>query len=271
MAVPATALAGRLELSAYAGPVFPTYEQSLEYDPGPLAPPLPGASIEQRGVFRLNARGGLALGGGAAFHPWRALGLEARLDTADVRVRTQGARYRVSARLPAPLGALSTDVDLGSGDVDLQRLKPLSLNLKLRSPGSGVSVSGGLSYLPGFRFVVRQAVGLGPPFGGLRTADVARVSLRAEALPQDKEEGRFGGNACVGVRLQVRPGLFLLVEGRYFRFQRQTLHWGRLESDRALPRIEEAVVRQIAEGLEPVKFNPTFFHVTAGIALGWPR
>ena len=64
----------------------------------------------------------------------------------------------------------------------------------------------------------------------------------------------------------LRPRLWLTGEGRYFRFQPQTLHWERAESDRALPAIEEAVVRQISEGLDPVRFRPSFFHAIAGLA-----
>jgi hypothetical protein len=266
--LPAAARAGGLEVFAQLGPDFPFYNQAFQYDPGPLSAPIPGSSIEQKGIFRLDARGGLGLSGGAALALGRTLAVEARLDTADVRVRTQGAVYRVRATLPAPLPAVSTDVDLGSGRVDLQRLKPLSLNLAVRSRGSpGAGLSAGLSYLPGFRFVITQALGLGVPGLDLRQPiEVARIAMRAEALPEHVGESRFGFNAGASARIRLGPRLWLVGEGRYFHFRRQTLNWGPAESDRSLSAIESAVVRQIAEGLDPVQFHPTFFHAIVGIA-----
>ena len=57
------------------------------------------------------------------------------MDTADVDVRTGGVRYRVRVALPPPIGQLTTNVDFTEGVGDLERLRPLSLNLRLRSPG----------------------------------------------------------------------------------------------------------------------------------------
>src|SRR5207248_245033 len=116
------------------------------------------------GVFTLNARGGLALNVAVS----RALGahaaLEARLDTADVSVDVTGARYHLRASLPAPLPPLSTDLDLGTGTVDLERLRPLSLNLRfVAGTRPRVALSGGVSWLPAFRFAVNQGIGIGLP------------------------------------------------------------------------------------------------------------
>ena len=115
------------QLTVSAGKVFPLYSQMFEYDPGTLAPPIPGATLEQRGVFTLDARGALAFNVALARDLGRHAALEARLDTADVTVDTIGARYRLRVNLPPPLPPLSTDVDLGTGEVDLKRLRPLSL------------------------------------------------------------------------------------------------------------------------------------------------
>jgi hypothetical protein len=268
LALPVSAHAGGLELFAQLGPDFPFYGQTFEYDPGPLSPPLAGTTIEQKGIFRLDARGGLGLSGGASLGLGRAVAVEARLDTADVRVRTQGAVYRVRATLPAPLPSVSTDVDLGTGRVDLQRLKPLSLNLAVHSHGSPrAGLSAGVSYLPGFRFVITQGLGLGVPGLDLRQpVEVARVAMRAEALPEHLGESRFGFNAGASARIRLGPRVWLVGEGRYFHFRRQTLNWGPAEAEGALSSLESAVVRQIAEGLDPVQFHPTFFHAIVGIA-----
>jgi len=260
------------EITASAGKVFPFYDQTFEYDPGALASPIPGATLEQRGVFMLDARGGVALNLALTRDLGRHVALEARLDTADVRVQTIGARYHLRANLPAPLPPLSTDVDLGTGTVDLERLRPLSLDLKLqggRRPR--LAVSAGVSWLPGFRLAVNQAIGIGlPGLSGSRLAlDVARVGLTAEALPSERGQGRFGGNAALSVGVPLGRRLTLVLDGRYFRFQKQTLHWGRAQTSGALPAIQENLVRQVESRLQPVVFNPTFFHTSLGLALGF--
>ena len=48
---------------------------------------------------------------------------------------------------------------------------------------------------------------------------------------------------------------------------RQTLVWGIPRVEPELPLIGEAVVEEIAGRLDPVDFNPTFFQLTAGLAL----
>ena len=264
------AAAAGWEVTLSAGKVFPFYNQAFAYDPGPLAAPIPGATLEQRGVFTLDARGGLALNLAVA----RTLGphaaLEARLDTADVNVETIGARYHLRASLPAPLPPLSTDVDLGTGTVDLERLRPLSLNLRL---GAGarprVALSAGVSWLPAFRFAVNQGIGIGLPAtsGARLSLDVATVALRAEALPSESGQGRLGANAGLQVDVPIGPRAAIVLDGRYFRFEKQTLHWGRAETSGPLPALQENLVRQVEERLEPVVFNPTFFHVSVGLAL----
>lgn len=254
------------ELAVSAGKVFPFYDQAFAYDPGLLAPPFPGVTLEQRGVFTLDAQGGLALNLALARDLGRHVALEGRLDTADVRVTTIGARYRLRATLPAPLPPLSTDVDLGTGTADLERLRPLSLNLKLQGGRRArLAVSGGLSWLPSFRFTVDQAVGVALP-GGRTGFDVARVGLTAEALPSEQGQGRLGGNAGLSIGVPLGRHVALAIEGRYFRFQKQTLQWGRAETSGALPAIPESLLRQLESKLEPVVFSPTFFHTSLGLA-----
>jgi opacity protein-like surface antigen len=272
--IASSASAADWEGSVWLGPAFPFYKQKFEYDPGPLSLGIPGTSLVQRGNFALDARGGIVLGAAAAVNLTPAFGLELRLDTADVRVKTQGARYALTARgLPPPLPAQFTrDVDLGTGDVDVERVRPVSLNLRFRSRGPvRVSGSAGASWLPRFRLVAHQAVGLGlPGFNGtVPIPDLAHVELAAEALPSDRGEGRFGFNAGAGVQRVLNPRVSLAVEGRYFWFQRQTLYWGRARSDTPLPPLEDALVSQIEGGLQPAKFNPTFFQATAGVTVGF--
>jgi hypothetical protein len=265
---PVNVFSGTLEGTLQLGQAVPFYEQSFSYDPGRLSSPFPGLTVEQRGIFSLNASGGLALGGSLAYYVNSHAGLELRVDTADVRVKTEGASYRVRADLPPPLPDLDTEVDLGQGTVDLERLRPLSLNVAVRSGGARhrVFVSTGASYLPGFRFEVQQAVGVAAPRLVAGRLDVARVTLGAEALPSEEGEGRLGVNAGAGVQIDLGPRAAITVEGRYFHFQRQTLAWGAPRGVGALPGLEEAIVREIGNELGPVQFSPRFFHTAAGVS-----
>lgn len=267
LALTAHARAGEWEAAALIGPSFPFYEQTFEYDPGPLAAPFPGATVEQRDIFRLDGRGGLDVAAVVAYQARDWIGVEARLDTADVSVRTEGARYVVRASQTPPI-----HVDFGGGEVDLDRLRPVSLNLRVRKPGRvALLASGGVSYLPSFRFEVRQGVGIGiTALGGVGPAlNVAQVTLGAEALPAQEGEGRWGANVGAGVQHRRGARLLLSVEGRYFHFQRQTLGWGRPESVSPLPALQQEIVRQISESLEPVRFTPAFFQATAGIGVAF--
>jgi hypothetical protein len=263
---PVAASAGELELAGYAGAVFPFYEQAFEFDPGNLSGLPPNISVEQQDIFRLDAKGGLALGAGLSwqFAPW--FGLEARVDTADVSAQITGARYLIRLDLPGPLPDLTNELTLGGGDASLHRLYPVSLNFRARTPGrTNVGASAGLSYLPSFSFEIVQRATLQPP--PPLPAAVATVTLAAEALPATQDEGRFGANAGVFVQVGIGERAALVAEGRYFHFSRQTLVWDTPRVEPELPLVGQAVVEEIAGQLDPVDFNPTFFQLTAGLAL----
>ena len=266
--VPVAVSAGELELTGHLGSVFPFYEQSFEFDPGNLPGLPPGVTVEQQDILHLDGKGGLALGAGVSwqFTPW--LGVEGRVDTADVSVEITGARYLIGVDLPSPLPDLSNELVLGGGDADLHRLYPLSLNLRARTSGrTRVGVSAGLSYLPSFSFVIVQRATFRPLEPLPLPAAEATVTLAAEALPEDEGEGRLGANAGLFVQVGLSERLALVAEGRYFHFRRQTLTWGLPEIDPSLPALGEALVEEIAGQLEPVDFNPTFFQVTAGLSV----
>jgi hypothetical protein len=258
------------ELALYAGKVVPFYDQTFTYDPGPLPVSVPGLSLEQNGTFRLEGSGALALSGGATWFFAPHVGVEARLDTADVSVPITGVRYRARIDLPAPLPDIVRDVDLGSGEVDLERLRPLSLNLRLRTgQGRRVSASAGLSYLPAFRFLAVQRVAVPDLDPRGRDLEVIEVRLGAEAAPDAEGEGRLGVNAGAAFQLPVSRRVSLNLEARHFYFQKSTLRWGRTRSSSLLPRLQEEVVRRIEEELQPVRFNPTFFHAAVGVSVAF--
>ena len=259
--------AGGLELGVHAGPAVPTYDQSFRYDPGTVTVPVPGVTLQQTGSFGIDAKGGMAFGASAALMAG-VIGLEARLDTADLELTTQPGRYEVRADLPPPLPDATTSLAIGGGPANLERVRPLSLNLRLRTPGPlALVVSGGVSYLPSLRLDTTQPVGLGVTgIGGGGRIDVATLGLRAQVTPQDEEEGRTGVNLGAGLRIALGTRLALTVEARAFRFKEQTLSWERAD-DRPLSSLETALLREVQARLPPVEFSPTFYQGTAGLAL----
>ena len=270
--IPSTLAAGGFELAAWGGKALPFADRTFVYDPGQINLGVAGVEITRRNGFTVDAKGGLALGGALIFHFAPHAGLELRVDTADVDANTVGARYRVTANLPPPFPSpLERDVDLGLGVVDLERIHPVSLNLRLRTDGpTRFIVSVGASYLPRLRVEARQPVGLGlPGFNGTPpNPAVANVVLAAEALPGlDGGEGRFGVNGGAGFQLRLGRAVALTVEGHYFYFQTQTLHWSASVSDTPLPPLENAVVQAIERALPPAKINPEFFQATAGLSV----
>ena len=254
------------EIAVHGGPTFPFYEQSIAFDPGPISG-VPGVFITQAGEYRLDGRGGLSLGAALAYHPHPAVGLELRVDTADVDVRTGGSSYRVRFPLPI-LGTIDSTVSFTEGDGDLERLRPVSLNLRLRSPGRfRVTASGGVSYLPVFRFAIRQPISAGVASGGM--VEVAKILVPAEALPEQEGDGRWGVNGGIGLQVRIGAHLHAQADGRYFTFQRQTLYWGEPQVTGALTPLQDLLVREITARLDPARFNPTFFQATVGVALSF--
>lgn len=262
--VPTGSAAGELELGVFAGQSIPTYEQTFSYDPGAFHLPttLPGVSIVEQGTFGLTARGGLAAGASLTYFPADAFGIEARFDTVGINVDATGVRYVATVAIP-PLPPFTANLDLPPGSVAVDRFTPLSLGLKLRTPGHvRFSLSVGGSYLPKAEATVTQslAVGLsrfGPPI------EVARASIRAVALPSEGQ-GRWGVTGAVGLQVPLGATVSFQAEGRAFRFQKQTLGWELVEPV-ANPALDE-ILRGAVERLDPVEFNPTFYQATAGFA-----
>jgi len=260
--------AGELALSVMAGPAFPTYEQTFEYDPSSLIPAVPGVTIRQQGTFALDASGGLAAGVALAFFPTDAFGFEARFDSVGIDVDVTGAQFTASVALPAPLPPFTTTLDLTEGQMEVDRVTPLSFGLKLRTPGSfRLTASGGVSYLPELHATARVAVGVGlPNLPGIPSSiRVTSVEVAAGAEPGEGSS-RWGWNAGLGFEVALGRSASLLAEGRFFRFPEQTLTWQVTDAGPLAP-IEEALANLARERLDPVEFSPTFFQATAGITL----
>jgi hypothetical protein len=254
------------EFAAWAGPTFPLYEQSFTLDPRGITG-VGGITVDPEGVFRLDGEGGISFGGSLSFYPSPILGFEGRIDTADVDVATGGVRYVVRGNVP-PFGTIRTTLVFSEGEGDLERLLPLSLNLRLRTPGSlSAFASGGVSYLPGFRFEIRQPVEA--EIGDAPRIPLGEVRVPAEAQPGQEGEGRWGWNVGGGIQVSVAPRVRLHADARYFHFQRQTLTWGEPEGTGALSGIAREIVEAVAGELEPARFNPTFFQAAAGVAVSF--
>jgi hypothetical protein len=263
------ARAGGFELALYAGRSWPTYDKTFSYDPGLAFSGIPGVSVSQDGRFTLSGDGGLALGGGATYYFVSMLGIEGRLDTADVKVNVSNPVLHVNADLPFPLPDLSQDITLAPGTVDLERLRPLSLNLKLRTPGPvRFTLSAGASYLPEFRFSVTQPLAIGVTGITPSQVSVGTLVYRADAAPSGQGQGRWGLNAGAGLQIALGDRFALLVEGRAFVFQKQTIRWTRADG-RPLSAVEQTLAAELERRLQPLEFNPTFIQATAGIAISF--
>ena len=251
---PATGVAGEVELTGWIGPSLPFYSQSFTYRPPPV-PPLPGFSVEQLGEFHFDASGGLSFGGGLAWHGAGPIGVELRVDTAEVKISQDGASFRVMVRPPAPLPPLSFDIDT-SGSATLGRLVPISLNLRYRSKGRvGLLASAGVSYMPGVDFSITQELGLGA-IGGLGGFELPTLPLEAGG----KIDGFWGANAGLGVRFRLNERLSANVEGRGFFFGERELEWS-IDRFPLGPGVGEALRQQLG----PIRFTPGFFQATAGL------
>jgi hypothetical protein len=253
---PATAGAGSVELSAWAGSSLPFYSQSFRYSPPPV-PPLPGVSVEQQGAFRFEASGGVSFGAALAWHGGGPLGVELRVDSGAIEVSQDGAVFRATVRPPAPLPPLSFDVET-RGTATLERLLPVSLNLRYRGGGRvGLVASAGVSYLPGLDFAVTQELGVGA-IGGVGGIDLPTLPLEAGG----RIAGFWGANAGLGIRIRLSDAVSASVEGRAFFFRERTLQWT-VERFPISPELGELLRQQLG----PIRFTPGFFQATAGLSV----
>ena len=264
-----------LELSAAAGQSFPFYEQSFTYDPGSAVVSVPGVgnlTLRQDGAFRLDGKGGSTVTGALTFYLAPHAGIEARVDSAAVDIRASGATYRVSIDLPAPLGDISEDFRFHDGIIEVDRLQPFSLNLKLKTPGRmALTVSGGVSYLPEVTIEARQRLGFGVPAIQQLNASfsVGSIVFRSSVKPGAADAGnRIGGNIGGGVRLQIGGPLAVQAEARYFHFSKHKIEW-EPELEGPISVIEETLLDEMRRRLTPIEFYPAFFQATAGVSLAF--
>jgi hypothetical protein len=262
---------GNLEVTGYLGTSFPFYSQSFTYSPGPVNLSIPGITITQEGVFKMDGSGGLVLSGGVTYYFGGVIGIEGRLDTVKLNVDTTGAKYDVRLTLPGLPQPFTASLDLGTGTADLSTLKPWSLNLKLRTPGPvRLFVSGGVSRLPALEFTVNQNIGLGATALNVITSklDVGTVRLKGALVPQEGES-RWGANAGGGLQLGLGPRVALVAEARFFYFGERTYDWSAVPTDRFLAGLEQRLLDATKQRLPAVKFKPQFFQATGGVSISF--
>ena len=268
--VPASAPAQSVEFSFFLGQTIPTYDQVFNYAPDIALPVISGVTIQQQGSFQLSAKGGPAFGGSVSFFPVDFFGVELRVDSVDFQIDTSAPSFDATVNLPPPLPPISGTLDLDQGEFEVNRLNPVSVNLKLRTPGNAkFFVSGGFSYLPELTVTARQQVGLGVTgIEALTNLNLGAVTLRAEPLPADlieQDGGRWGANAGAGVQVFFTDNIGLTGEVRVFRFSNQRFVWR--GEDTNASSLERELIQELEEALPVIAIEPIFFHAVAGIVL----
>jgi hypothetical protein len=251
----------RWEVTFLAGWTAPTIEERVPLDTEVDLPQIPGTTWQQQGEFAIVGRGSFAFGGSIAYFFGGHVGIEGRVDTVDFQVDTEGPRITGTTPLVAPLPPLHTTLDLSNGAVEVERLYPLSANVKLRTGGSVAFVaSGGVSFLPRLRFTARQQAGLA--VNGLH---LAAVAVEADALSNVPAKDRLGFNGGGGVQVRISEKLAILGEARVFVFPTETLSWR--PSTTPHSQLEEALLQSLLTNLEPIELDLAYFHVSGGLAV----
>jgi hypothetical protein len=259
--------AAELELAGFLGYTLPFYEQTFPIDLRPPTGAIQGIQLVQVEPLRLNAKGAITYAGAATLY-FGPIGIEGRYDSADVDPTADPPVY--SVRLSSPFPNVSTTLTPSPTEVAVTSLTPLSLNLKLRTTGPvRFSVSGGVSYLPEFQLAVRQPLNLRVGGGGLPALDLGSVTAEAVSQPQNPTgDSRFGANAGLGLRLPLSDNAGLVMDARAFYFPEHVLEW-RVRQTGGPVALPPALLQSIEQQLEPVRFNPAYFHLQGGIAVSF--
>jgi hypothetical protein len=247
------------DLTFYGGASLPRYEQTLRFGL-PRLQTLPDVSVVPRGDLVLDAKSGTVFGGALSRRLLGPLALEARVDTASVKLETAGAGYDLSARIPF-LPPVEGSLSVGAGTFPLKRFTILSLDARLQTGGPiSLFLSGGVSYLPRLESegTISATLAL-PGVSGVPTLD---GDLRLVASPTQSQHS-FGANAGAGLRIRLGRNVALMGEARVFGFREYQLAFS-LATKPSLPILDEAVA-----GLETVRFNPVYFHAAAGLTLSF--
>ena len=149
---------------------------------------------------------------------------------------------------------LTGSVTVGDGHFDADRFQLLSINARLRTPGPiCLVVSGGLSYLP--NVTITGSVPLTAEVAGFPIISGLAPRLRLEVAPGESEH-RFGVNGGAGLRIGSSRVAFM-GEVRVFYFREYELRFNVAD--------DLAIVGDLLEGLDPVRFEPIIVNAQAGL------
>jgi hypothetical protein len=245
-----------LEVAVFSGPTIATYKQTFTFTGG--SPQVQFARLTVKDAPSLDASGGIAFGASATFFLSDSFGLEGRLDTVDLDLQSFGGNYTLELGPPgSPVSTLP--VTLGDGQTKLQRVRPLSLNLRFQSQGRvGIGLSFGVSYLPALE------VSAAPTLTVTNLNASFPISLTATPVNPD-ETRHLGLNGGITVQIKIAGGFAVVGEARGFAFRRSELKWQSKETG-ALSTVERALLSGIATQLEIPQFTPGFWTARAGLA-----
>lgn len=248
--------ASGFEVAVFTGPAIATYKQTLSLSGG--GPQFQFARLKVKDEPTLDAQGGLSLGLAATFFLSDSFGLEGRVDSVDIDLQSFGGNYTLELG-PAGSPVSTLPVTLGTGEINLQRVRPMSLNLRFQSQGRvGLGLSGGVSYLPKV------------DLEALPTLTVANLNasfpVSLTAVPVNPDETRhLGVNAGLTLQIKIAGGFALVGEARGFAFRRSELKWVSSQTG-ALSAVEQQLLGSIASGIELARFTPGYWAARGGVA-----
>jgi hypothetical protein len=247
------------DLTLYGGVSLPRYEQTFRFGL-PNLPNLPNITVTSKGDLVLDAHGGPVFGGALGRKLVGPLGIEARVDTATVKLETSGAGYDLSARVP-PLPPVNGSLSFGAGTFDLKRFTVLSLNARLQTGGPvSLFLSGGISYLPKLESEGTISATLDVP--GLPNVPILTSQVRLVATPTESQHS-LGANVGAGLRIRLGGNIALMGEARIFGFREYELAFS-VATSPTVPLLDEAIA-----GLDTVRFDPVYFHAAAGLTISF--
>ena len=91
-------------------------------------------------------------------------------------------------------------------------------------------------------------------------------SLTATAVTRPEDDNsHLGGNAGLGLQIQLGEHVSLVGEARGFFFPKQVLSW-QVSQQPGFVTLPSEVTNALAQQLQPIQFNPAYFHLVGGIA-----
>lgn len=256
----------RFEVTLLGGWTAPAVTERTVFESNVAPPDVPGTSFAQEGDYVLSGRGSVAFGGSVAYFFNDTFGIEARLDSINFAVGVEGPVITGTTPLPPPLPALTTTLDLSEGEVNVDRLYPLSFDVKARTGGRlRFAGSAGVSFLPKFSFtaVQRETFGVGSSLTG--NLPLATVAVSAEAAADIPASKRFGFNGGAGLEASLSERVSFVAEARVFSFPKQSLAWR--NATVAGTRLEEELQEELRTELGVLELDLKYFQVSGGLAI----